>query len=236
MSVGITIPFYKRKDQLEKCNKAIENQTYKVKEILVHDNTEVNLGFTKAVNIGLKHFMDETKYTIVLNQDCYLKEDAVEKMVEFMDNNPLCAIGGIKQISTNDDNLIIHGGCQKAFPGGVHIIGSVEKGDCSKNLKMPWVNGACMIVNNQLMKEFGVMDEQFYLICSDSDWCYTARQRGFEVWYIADAICYHEDGISKDTKRSDEVERLMKLDTVYFADKWIAGGNFRELSMEIFDD
>ena len=233
MSVGIVIPFYKKSEQLKKCNEALSKQTYKDIETFIHDNSENNLGFTKAVNIGLRKYLNKT-YTIVLNQDCYLKPDAIEKMVKFMDEHTNCAIGGIKQISVNNPDFILHGGCTMAFPQGRHIIGSQGRKDCSVSLKMPWVNGAVLIVRNSLIPEFGLMDENFFLIGSDSDWCYAARQRGCEVWYIAEAECSHEDdGISKVSSDLALTAR-MRLDMVYFADKWITDGCFRELSLEVF--
>jgi len=232
--VGIVIPFYKKEEQLAKCKDALKEQTLE-HEVLVHDNTHDNVGFTKAVNIGLRRFLNSKDYTVVLNQDCYLDKDALQKMVEFMDKNPRCAIGGIKQISTKDDDMIIHGGCTQAFPNGMHIVGRVSKGECSKSAQMPWVNGACVIVRNSAIPEFGLMDENYFLIGSDSDWCYTARQRGWEVWYIAEASCKHEDtGVSRG-KRDRKTTLNMKLDMTYFGDKWIADGCFRELSLEIFN-
>ena len=231
--VTVIIPHYKKKEQLEKCKEALLTQTYPLVNTVVWDNSEDNIGFTKAVNKGFKQAdFGDGEYAIILNQDCYLKEDAVANMINFMEEHPRCAIGGIKQLSSQDENYIIHGGCLEAFPNGIHIVGDVSKGDCSKNKQMPWVNGACLIVRLDAIEDIGLMDENYFLICSDSDWCYTARARGWEVWYIADAECIHEQGISK--KPIPEFERQMLMDMIYFKDKWCEGGLFRELSKEIF--
>jgi len=233
--VGITIPFYKNEIQLAKCKAAIKAQTFQDIEVFVFNNTEKNHGFTRACNMGLRNFLTSKDYNIILNQDCYLEPDAIEKMVTFMNSEPDCAIAGIKQVSTLDNDKIMHGGCTTAYPNGMHYVGSVKAGHHNKNRKMPWVNGACMIVNNSLIPEFGYMDENYFLICSDSDWCYTARQRGFSVWYIADAVCKHEEGgISRKNDNTFLTDK-MRDDTLYFSDKWIGNGCFRELSMEIFE-
>ena len=53
------------------------------------------------------------------------------------------------------------------------------------------------------------------------------------MWYMSKATVIHEGGVS--TKRSsDAVERLKVLDAVFFKDKWIGDGCFRELSQEVF--
>jgi len=234
MNVGIVIPSYKNEEQLKRCKEAIKNTTYPYLIIQVEDNNKVNRGFTKACNCGIKTAWDRVDdYFIVLNQDCYLHKDSIKNMVDFMDKNPKCAIAGIKQISDTDEDLIIHGGCKEAFPTGVHISGKKSNGDCNVNKQMPWINGACMIVSKKAIREIGLMDEIFFLIGSDSDWCYTARQRGWEVWYIANAEAIHEGGASM--KPPDKnVENIMKLDIVNWRDKWIVGGSFRELSLEVF--
>jgi GT2 family glycosyltransferase len=235
MSVTVVIPVYKNKDKLETCLSHLKAQKEPISDIKTYDDTESRFGFVKAVNGLIRPLMSsKQQYVVVLNQDCYLKPNAVEEMVKFMDENPKCAIGGIKHLLPEDEDEIIHGGCTKAFPSGWHITGSVKNGDCAENKQMPWINGACMIVRMEALKDIGVMDENFNMICSDSDWCYTARDRGWEVWYIANAVAVHEHGISKGTK-DNSINKKKLQDTVRFRDKWITDGSYRELVMEIFD-
>lgn len=235
MKIGVIIPVFKNPDQVKKCLKAIDDLETKCEvEVFQHDNNQKNIGFTRAINLGLKYFEGCADYCVVLNQDCYLKPDFIKVMVDFMGEHPKCFIAGAKQLLCSDEDIIIHGGCTVAYPAGRHIVGKVSKGDCSKNARMPWVNGACMFVNMGLLTDVGMMDKNFYLIGSDSDWCYTARLREFEVWYVADAIVTHEQGVSM--KKSDQpVEYKKLLDMVYFRDKWITDGAMRELHMEIFN-
>ena len=231
--VNIVIPVYKKPEQLERCLQAIKVQKFEESRIILEDNNENNRGFTKAVNDGIKKRDADCKYVIVLNQDCYLDKEAISEMVHFMDEHPKCFIGGIKQLHSDDKDIIIHGGCTEAFPNGRHITGRVSKKDCNIDKQMPWVNGACMIVRCSDIETVGLMDERYFLIGSDSDWCYTARQRGLEVWYIADANAIHEQGIS--TKSEDTSLRFsMDMDMIYFRDKHLSDGEFRELEKEIF--
>lgn len=235
MRIGIVIPHYKKPEQLKKCLEAIEKARLPEgvgKEVAVIDNNKDNIGFTKAVNQGLHTFKDSS-YCVVLNQDCYIKEDFFEKVIDFMEDHPNCFIAGVKQVSDQDEDVIIHGGCTMAFPEGRHIVGRKSKKNCAKNKQMPWVNGACLVVNQKLLPFVGDMDENYFLIGSDSDWCYTARMKGKEVWYIADAEVIHEGGVST-RKDSKKVEMIKLLDMTYFKDKWLEGGVFKELHMERF--
>lgn len=229
---GALIPYYKNADQLEKCKKALECQLSYVR---IEDDSETGNGFTKTVNKLLReHAICKVPrtYAIILNQDCYLKPDAAEKMVSFMDAHPKCAIAGIKQLSSQNEDHIIHGGTYEAFPAGRHEGGLVSRGDCAVSKQVPWVNGACMIVRLEAILDTGLMDENMKMFGSDADWSYTARARGWQTWYIADAVCIHEQGASKsmDTK----MQRIFERDMLYFRFKWVDGDLYRELVSEVF--
>lgn len=215
------IPFFKRPEQLAKCLSSLRGSSFPV-EAFVVDNNHLNQGFTKACNAGLREALKRGhKYTLLLNQDCYVLPDAVECMVRFMDAHPRCAIAGPKQLSAENHDLIVHAGCKEAFPAGVHITGSVSAGDCSESLPMPWINGACMIVRIEAVQEFGLMDEGFFLIGSDADFCFLARQRRWEVWYCAESVVFHEGGgVSSQPKSLDALAHF-NADQLYFRDKWI---------------
>jgi GT2 family glycosyltransferase len=234
MNTAVLIPAYKAPEKLEKCLRAVDAQTIEV-ETLLHDNSEVNIGFTRACNeLLMMAYRRGLTYAVILNQDCYLKPDAIEKMVEFMDSHPKCFLGSIKQLSDQNEDLIIHGGTLEAFPYGKHIGGFVSKGNCNVNKRMPWANGACMIVRLSAIPDVGLMDPNYFLLCSDSDWSFTARARGFDIWYIADAVCVHEQGVSSGEATSS-LSKAMVRDVTYFRTKWIGSDLFKELSMEVFD-
>ena len=235
--VVVIVPFFKNEIQLASCKAALKNNQYRVEnpafEIDIVDDSVTGLGFTKTVNKGLvKALSIGYKYAIILNQDCYLAVNAVEQMVKFMEAHPKCAIAGIKQrLSTNPDK-IIHGGTLQCFPAGIHEGGFVSKGDCNTSKQVQWANGAAMIVNMEHLPFFGFMDDNMKMFGSDSDWSFTARARGFEVWYIAEAECLHEQGISK--VETADMQRQIKLDMSYFRDKWLSGEVFKDLSLEVF--
>lgn len=236
--IRIIIPVYKNPEQLVKCHAAIKELEHNKEdriEVLEVDNNDYNRGFTGAVNEGMRiSVLNGDEYAIILNQDCYLEKDFVQKALAFMDSHPKCAIAGPKQLSSENSDLIIHAGCNEAYPYGRHISGLVSNGDYTVSKKVPWVTGACMIVRVRSVIDYGLMDESMFLIGSDSDWCYTARGRGFEVWYIAECSCVHEQGVSSGTT-DKKISGIMYLDMIYWRNKWIGSDLYRELSMEVFD-
>jgi GT2 family glycosyltransferase len=230
----VIVPGYRNPEHLARCTQALKEQTTPPLWD-VEDDSQTGFGFTKTLNNALRKYAKQDHdddFVILLNQDCYLKPDAIEKMVAFMDAHPRCAIAGIKQLSSENEDVIIHGGTLECFPAGRHVGGLVSRGDCAVSKQVPWVNGACMIVRLEAVLEFGLMDENMKMFGSDADWSYTARSRGWECWYIADAVCVHEQGVSKE--RSPEMDKTFEKDMIYFRDKWISGELYKDLALEIF--
>lgn len=226
------IPFFKRQDQLDKCLAALKASTHPI-EPYIHDNTTNNLGFTKACNLGLREAMRRgDKYAMLLNQDCYVQPDAVEKAIAFMDAHPRCAICGPKQLRAEDPDIIVHGGCAQAFPTGQHFGGKVSQNNCAVSLPMPWVNGACMVIRVESLYDTGLMDEGLFLIASDSDLCFTARQRGWEVWYCAESVVLHEGGGVSSKQQSMDHMAHFNADQRHFRDKWVGAAGY-ELLKEV---
>src|SRR5689334_16048150 len=90
----VVIPAYRGEKKLERCLAALKAQSLPV-EIYVHDNNVNNIGFTAAVNEGLKRAVkSDHEFVLVLNQDVYLRPDGVEQLTKFMKTHPRCAIAG----------------------------------------------------------------------------------------------------------------------------------------------
>lgn len=235
--IRIIIPTYQKPEQLRKCKEAIgalECPDDYLFELDIIDNNENNIGFTKAVNQGLRRAIwDDNKYCIVLNQDCYLATDFLVNMVAYMDSNPKVAIAGPMQLADDDPDHVICAGGLEAYPNGQHIHGYISRGECLKSGKVHWVNGACMIVRTEAMIGFGLMDENMFLIGSDSDWSFRARYHGYDVAYVPECKCVHEHGITSGNQ-DEKFKRIMYLDMVAWRNKWIGTDIFRELSMEVF--
>lgn len=225
----VIIPFYKNYAQLSKCLSHLRLQSAPV-EIFVRDNSQDNILFTAAVNEGIMRFLNaDGDYLVILNQDMYLNADAIEKMVDFMNGNPRCGIGAPLQIHPLDKDYVIWGGGFDAFPAGRHQHGHIRH--FGKSAQIFWANGACMILRKRMIREIGLLDKNLRFIGSDSDYSFTARARGWEIWRIADASGVHEHG-SSGVSSNPEVELIKIRDMLYFASKWLTGGLYNAMAFE----
>lgn len=235
MAIGIVIPFYKNRQQLDKCLLHLRAQTLPV-EPYVHDNSDDNIYFTAAVNKGLHHFMnlhDRSEHIIILNQDMYLENDAVKEMVKFMDHTPDCGIGMPLQLSVENPNFVIFAGGVQAFPIGTVAVGPVDT--FKENRQIRWGSGACLILRKSMIQEIGFLDENMKLVGSDSDFCFTARSRGWQIWNIIKARGVHEGGVSVECYGSIELNLIKANDMDYYARKWLTGELYRQLTHPLVD-
>jgi hypothetical protein len=229
--IPVIVPFYKNQQQLDACLAALARQGDLIRP-WIWDNSRENLYYTKAVNLGLQAALDAgEEFAIVCTQDVYLQDGAAAAMIEFLRATPRCAIAGIKQLLASDPNKIIHAGCTIAFPDGFHLQGEKSKGDCAQSRKVPWVNGACLGARLQAVREFGLMDQNMLMLGSDSDWCYSARAKGWEVWYCAQAECLHETGVSIQGA-SEELAQIFLRDMDHWRKKWLCTDLYERLESE----
>ena len=119
------------------------------------------------------------------------------------------------------------GGGLEAFPLGVHRTGPISA--LGKPEQIFWANGSCMIFRKAMIREIGLLDENFVFICSDSDYSFTARTRGWEVWRIGTALGHHEHGASG-TSADLNIELLKINDLLYFARKWLTGNLYKHVA------
>ena len=124
--VTIIIPVYNVEKYLDECIQSVINQTYKNLEILLVDDgstdsspdicskysmqdnririiTKKNGGIASARNKGIEKASGE--YVYFLDSDDYIKETAIEELINYMQNNDLDLCYFSADVLLDDDNL-----------------------------------------------------------------------------------------------------------------------------------
>jgi len=213
LTTDIVIVSYNDRDILKSCIESIEKNCKNYK-IYIEDNNPPNQnnGFTKAVNNGIKK--GESPFIWLLNSDAIVVDENTQQALidQFMYSDRVGIVGS-QQIDPENHDLIRHGGTLSMLPGR-HKGGYVSMGHCRFPEKQTWVNGASMMIRRKMVNEIGLMDEDLFLLCSDSDYCLTARKNGYEVWYTPYSKVYHRLNASKN------VSDWHKKDMEAFMKKW----------------
>lgn len=228
-TIPIIIPYFRAEEKLSKCLEAIEQQSYKNVEVFIRDNNEDNVLFTAAINEGLRKYSlnPDIKHILILNQDCYLQKETLNSLVDTFNRNPKCGIACAIQI--DEFGKVFWGGSYDAFPLGRHQQDPLST--YTQDFSTYWANGACMLVSAELIREIGFFDKNMRFICSDADYSFTARARGWEVMVSHKALVQHSHGGSS-TAANDWLNKIKCSDAIYFANKWLTGELYKSLAYE----
>ncbi len=169
-----------------------------------------NLGYAKAVNIGIRESTGE--FVVVLNPDSIVEPDAFTALHEWMRAHPKCAVAG-PQIR-NPDGTIEY--TARSFPGPLAFLFNryslltrlwpgnpwsraylLSDWDHASPRSVDWVSGACMFVRRTAIAQCGGMDEFFFMFNEDVDWCHVLRDGGWEVDFVPAARVMHHVGASR---------------------------------------
>src|SRR3989344_1935865 len=164
-----------------------------------------NLGFAKGQNLAIRKISDD--YVLLLNPDTGLPGDALTQMVEFMDKNPECGISSCKIVSY-DGVMQSNGG---DLPFGIALISwlfnleilgnlpNYHRSDSSfykSNKNIGWVGGTFMMVRNDVFKNAGLLNEDFFMYFEDVEFCYRTHKKGYKIRINPEVEIKHISGAS----------------------------------------
>lgn len=169
---------------------------------------EENLGFAVANNIGIRNALEEgTDYVLMINNDTIVKEDFLEPMVDFLENNREAGMTGGKIYFYNDpDRIWTVGGDVKLLRGGSVYYGGGEKdkGQYDEIKQMSHISGCMSLIRKDVLETVGLLSEQYFFRGEEWDFCYRVSKQGYKLFYIPDSVIWH--------KISRTVDRYSPLD------------------------
>jgi GT2 family glycosyltransferase len=211
ITTDIVIVSYKDKEELERCVASIKEHCVDY-NLIIEDNNVCNRGFTVATNDGLKK--GSAPFRWILNSDAVVLKGTQQGLIDGFSFDKKVGIVGSMQLDFDDPDRIRAGGFLRMFPGGQHEPGLVSRGDCRFPKKQTWLNGASMMISKDLIETIGYMDEAYFLIFSDSDYCLRAREAGFTCWYTPRSQILHK------LKTSATPTEWHQKDMIVFMTKW----------------
>ena len=232
MKLSVIIVSYNVKDYLRQCIRSIYNSNLdkNLFEIIVvdndsHDNSiqelknnfskviikenSRNLGFSKAVNIGLKSAKGE--YICILNPDVILSQNTFSILIEYMKKNKNIACIGPRILNSNGS---IQHSCKRSFPTPINalcrllgldkifpnskIFGKYNLTylDTNKIQSVDAISGAFMLFEKKIINEVGLFDESFFMFGEDLDYCYRIKSKGYSIVYNPNTEIIHYKGES----------------------------------------
>ncbi len=181
-----------------------------------------NAGFAAAVNRGIRG--SEAEFILLLNNDAELQPGALQAFAEAFDGARTLAIAG-GQLRYPDGRL------QSAFAP----LPTLREEFIPVNF-LKWTNprryvrstaspefrevesvfGACLAVRLSALKDFGLLDEDFFFYFEEVDWCRRARLAGWRIGYVPSAKAVHLLGSTANRYRGDARIELQRSKLLYF--------------------
>jgi len=168
---------------------------------------ETNVGFGKTVNVGLRAARGD--YILVLNNDTWMHEGALDALIGYLDAHPDTGIvgprvlnsdGSLQQqcrrrIPTPSAALLYFSGVAKLFPKNPRIAGYLMTAtDEHQTTEVDAVSGACLMVRREVVDRIHGFDPEYYLYGEDMDFCWRAKLAGWKVVYFPGAAITHFGG------------------------------------------
>ena len=196
-TTDIIIVSYKDEIELKRCISSIKKYCKDYTLYIEDNNIEgQNRGFSLAVNDAIKKGSSE--FIWLLNSDAIVKNEMTQQaLIDRFSHSPRIGIVSSCQLDYDNPDRIRCAQTLQCFPGGVHSGGFVSMGHGQIPMKQCWANGASMMIRRSIIIDVGLLSDSMYLLYSDSDFCYTARSKGYECWYEPRSQVFHGLKVSK---------------------------------------
>ena len=234
MKLSIVILCWNDRDVIVNCLQSIYDSTHSIPfEVIVSDNGSTNdtievirkkfpqvhviengsnLRFSKGNNVGIQASKGE--YVLILNPDTLIHDGALDKLVQFADQQPKAGAFGCRVLNPDGTYQVsarpfatIRGAWIAAlylrwlgYFSDLFLSDSYPgwKGDTQRTVG--WVSGCFILIRSELVKRMGGFDEQFFYYYEDMDLCHRVWDAGFSIMFNPQMTITHLGG--QTTKRS----------------------------------
>lgn len=242
MDVSIIIVNWNTREITRQCLRSIYEQTAGITfEVVVVDNASedgsvemicsdfpqailikntVNKGFAAANNQGMA--VTKGRYTLLLNSDTLVLDNAIAKSIAFADQHPEAAVVGCRVLNldkTLQPTCFMFPSLLNMVLSSIYLYKLYPRSRFFGREKMTWwdrsdirevdvVTGCFMLVRKEAIDQVGMMDEDFFMYGEETDWCYRFRQAGWQRLYAPVAQIIHLGGQSSAKVRGEMLVQL----------------------------
>lgn len=173
-------------------------------EVRIVENLH-NLGFAKANNIAIRQSRGE--YVLLLNPDTIVSESVVKGVISFLDSHPEAGSAGVRML--NADGTVApesRRGVPTPMTAFYKLSGLCGMFPNSRRFgryylgHLPWdspqqievVSGAFCMLRTSVLKNVGLLDEDYFMYGEDIDLSYRILKSGATNWYVPETILHYK--------------------------------------------
>ena len=185
-----------------------------------------NCGFAVAVNQALGSEL-RCKYFILLNPDAFISVGDLERLVDFMDEEPGLAACSPSLVSETGENMGFWARGSSAAAMLVDDLtlgffmrigplrrrfGHLSASDIKTGVRPGFISGAVFVERVEALRQVGLFDDRFFLYYGEADWCRRAIAAGWRLGLVPGVEAVHR---MYGTSESEEVAREL-----YYASRY----------------
>lgn len=192
----------------------------------------LNLGYGKGNNLALE-IAEDSEYFLILNPDLFIINDALEKLIQFMDKIPDIGIC-IPKVLNEDGSIqylnkrhpaILPLFVRRFIPKKIQFLfqkslDEYEMKDFNyeENFEVPFISGAFMLTRKKILMELGGFDNRYFMYFEDADLSKKFQHAGFKTMYFSKAEVIHvwKRGAHKNKK----LALIFVLSMIKYFRKW----------------
>lgn len=203
------------------------------------------IGFAASHNRALER--GNGRYLMILNEDTKILPGCFETLIAFMDAHPDAGACGPRlwngdgslQRTANRFPTLLYGVFQALSINRLWNSNPVWRNhiyaewDRTTTRAVDAVSGAALLVRRDAMNQVGLLDANFFLYSEEVDWCLRIHQRGWKIFYVADAQAVHYGGSSTAARAAEKFHRIHWNSFLYYYRKhfgapayWLVRGLF----------
>ena len=210
--LSVIIPNWNGKHFLAPCLDSLLAQSVADIEIIIVDNASTdgsqdfvksnypaarlielaqNRGFTGACNAGMDAASGE--FVALLNNDTEVAKSWAAAVIQALDAKPDCGIVACKMLLHDQRDRFHTAGDFVTVAGkaGNRGFGQLDSGQYDAGDYVFSACGGAAVYRGSLLREVGLLDDDFFFLLEDVDLAWRAQLAGFRVWYAPGAVVYH---------------------------------------------
>ena len=155
-------------------------------------SSDVNLGYSCAINLGLETVCGE--YVVVLNMDVLVTENWLPPMVNYLQDNP--------DVGVVTPCILLHNTVDRVNALGQNI--NVAGLGFNRYLNLPvkvidreptpvsGLHGSVFAIRTKLFRELGGMNDAYFLYHEDVELSLRTTLAGYRIYMIPDSVVFHK--------------------------------------------
>ncbi len=164
-----------------------------------------NEGFAGGNNRGF-HYAIANGYTyaMMLNNDVFVEPNFITELVNYMDMH--LNVGAIQP------KIFFNNNRKKLWNGGSYFLGLFgwtyskrymrTEGPLQNEFQeVDWITGCALLTRTSILKELGLLNEQYFIYFEDVDFSFRIRAAGHTLIFHPKSVIYHIAGMANKAKK-----------------------------------